>query len=839
MRIVDGGESFRRLWRNTITGQGTDRDKGAAWSIDIAATLVTDPEKTALFHRDYMARRVVEMLPSQALKKGFSLTSKEDNDLAVSVQEDLKELGYTPKAKEAWIWARNYGGAVIIMGLSGPANEPSKPDEKPQWLEVLDRRWVTVHSFDHDSASPHYGKPLTWNVSNPLAVTGASRIVHRDRMLFFPGLMTADDVSASLGYWQMSLHDLAIQAIADYHAAWGNAGALLANAHQGVFKIKGFANLVASNNREVALARLQVVDVYRSILRSIVVDKDGEDFEYKTASLTGVSDLMQQFQQMIASVARTPVTVLMGQSPAGMNATGESDFRLFADMTEDERQNYHDPIVMQLAERLARARGAERAPADLEIVYPSVWTPSPKESADIRTAQANADKAAIDSQMFYPEEVAIFRTENGPDAPLTLTPEGKKARETALTDLYSPKPSEAGTVPGETTITKILSANAALRLLGQDEAKLPDGSPDPDGNLPIEAYAEKKKADGAPPAPGVQSFMDRLADWNEEQERADNGQFGSGSGSSGGGGSESKDPKVSGDLNARLQQERQAIKEQRDKEEQELTTKRDEALSTTKDKISTLREHSTKETERARNELPKLESNYKQAEAEYEREAETVSKALDEAKELHNFEGELKERERILTKIANGERVHSPRAIEMAQNPEQARADFDRDNERLTNMRESYAANSEEDRATVDRLLKQEDALQDLEAEISERKAFIKGEKAREKNLAKAEKALEKGDYTAVAGHLEDVDSLDEDDPVSLSVSEAAENLRSVHEELLYTRSTNADTDLTLAQDAYETAKEGGDQEEIGQAREKLLLAKRAAKAAEKEYNAL
>jgi hypothetical protein len=49
-----------------------------------------------------------------------------------------------------------------------------------------------------------------------------------------------------------------------------------------------------------------------------------------------------------------------------------------------------------------------------------------------------------------------------------------------------------------TTIAKILSANAALRLLGQPTAKLPDGSPDPDGNLPIEAYATKKAENPEP-----------------------------------------------------------------------------------------------------------------------------------------------------------------------------------------------------------------------------------------------------------------------------------------------------------------------------------------------------
>ena len=52
----------------------------------------------------------------------------------------------------------------------------------------------------------------------------------------------------------------------------------------------------------------------------------------EVGSLTGVTEVMDRMINMVAAVSGIPVTVLMGQAPAGLNATtSESDIRSWYD----------------------------------------------------------------------------------------------------------------------------------------------------------------------------------------------------------------------------------------------------------------------------------------------------------------------------------------------------------------------------------------------------------------------------------------------------------------------------------------------------------------------------
>jgi phage-related protein (TIGR01555 family) len=279
------------IWQNPVTGAGTDRDKSQAMQIT-PGLMLTDTEKTILFHQDFMARRVVDKFPREALKKGFSFGAKAaDPGLIDGVNSDLDRLDTVRQTLNAWIMARNYGGAVNVMGI-----DDGRPAEMPvdttrirsvDWLEMVDRRWVTPLTYETNTQARDYGLPATYLVSNPNGAGGQSRTIHTSRLLIFRGPQTTADVQQQLGSWDISIHDLVIQALAGFRDAWASSGALLGTAHQGVFKVKGFARMLMNDQTDELLTRLQLVDLYRSIMRSIVVDADGEDFEWKTASLAG------------------------------------------------------------------------------------------------------------------------------------------------------------------------------------------------------------------------------------------------------------------------------------------------------------------------------------------------------------------------------------------------------------------------------------------------------------------------------------------------------------------------------------------------------------------------
>ena len=68
----------------------------------------------------------------------------------------------------------------------------------------------------------------------------------------------------------------------------------------------------------------------------LAVDKDAEDVVKLETPLSGVTDIVRQSLEFLATLNRTPAVKLLGISPSGFNATGESDIR-----------NYYDHIASQ------------------------------------------------------------------------------------------------------------------------------------------------------------------------------------------------------------------------------------------------------------------------------------------------------------------------------------------------------------------------------------------------------------------------------------------------------------------------------------------------------------
>ena len=80
-----------------------------------------------------------------------------------------------------------------------------------------------------------------------------------------------------------------------------------------------------------------------------------EDVQNITATIAGVTDIIRQSLEFIASINRTPAVKLLGISPSGFNATGQSDIRNYYDHIKAKQELNRDAIqtclkIIQLVE---------------------------------------------------------------------------------------------------------------------------------------------------------------------------------------------------------------------------------------------------------------------------------------------------------------------------------------------------------------------------------------------------------------------------------------------------------------------------------------------------------
>jgi phage-related protein (TIGR01555 family) len=270
------------------------------------------------------------------------------------------------------------------------------------------------------------------------------QVIHESRLVLFGGAKTAPRERQQLNGWDYSVLQRPHEILGEFNLSWKAVQVMLTDGNQGVFTMAGLAEAIESGSMEALKRRLEIIDLYRSNLRSMVVDAgDGvnspaEKFERLSPSLEQLPQVLQQVCLRLASTVHMPATILMGQSPAGMNATGESDFRWWYDRLRSMQVQKLAPRIRRIVFVLLAAKDSPlrgRQPQKVEVGFPDLWRETPKERSERRAAIASGDAAYINAGVYLPQEVALTRSsEGGLDREIVLTPEAKKAREDALKD---------------------------------------------------------------------------------------------------------------------------------------------------------------------------------------------------------------------------------------------------------------------------------------------------------------------------------------------------------------------------------------------------------------------
>jgi phage-related protein (TIGR01555 family) len=425
-------------WTNVYSGLGvTGRDKrlGAAFTAD----RLDEQTCEEMWLGDDICARIIEAQPEAELRQGFELVvsdttaaprpappvrldgkdGREDNgsDLAQELMAHFDEREATLNLTTARQYARAYGGSALLLGAQDgqsfdqPLNEGAI--RSVPWLKVLRPRECWPARYYRTRESPKFGEVSHYRVQRDTLGGGSSGMleVHESRIIPFYGVVVSTRQRSARNSWGDSVLVRVLEKVSDFQAAFQAAGVLVQDFSQAVFKMAGLAELLMGGDDDVIIKRAQSIDMSRSVARALLIDKD-EDFERKATPITGLPELLDRLCIRIAAAARMPVTVLMGQSPAGMNATGASDIRNWYDQVAGERTRFLLPRHNRLLRVLMLAADAPtkgKEPKRWSVKYPPLWQMTEGEEADLRGKVATSDVAYINAGVLLPEEVAVSR----------------------------------------------------------------------------------------------------------------------------------------------------------------------------------------------------------------------------------------------------------------------------------------------------------------------------------------------------------------------------------------------------------------------------------------------
>lgn len=376
---------------NAFTGQGMrSRDPFVSYSVD-AETTMNEEEIDNLYTFNGIAQKIVDAPADDAITEGFKLKNGlDDIEQSELVMSALEDLNWQEVFSEALSWNRAYGGSAVLLVTNDgkPFNEPLEITSKTriEKLEVFSKQDITdTGYFYSDITSPKYGKPYMYTLLNQW---GNSFDVHESRLLLFRGGRLSKQKRRERQGWGASCFDIIKGRLVQYETSMNLSLAALSRLSQSVLKLNGLAEVLSSDGGDTMVQRrLQTIDMARHFLNTIAIDSL-DDYQQHGLALGGITQIEEEFECALSAASNIPVTILFGRSPAGMNATGHSDFEQYYKMVKHIQVRDLKPRLLYLIEVLNQINGW-KLPDKYTIEFKPLWSMSEQEQASLKQTEVS------------------------------------------------------------------------------------------------------------------------------------------------------------------------------------------------------------------------------------------------------------------------------------------------------------------------------------------------------------------------------------------------------------------------------------------------------------------
>ena len=352
---------------------------------------------TALYRENWIVKRIVDVVAEDMTKSWYRITSQISPESKKRIQRLESRTRVRSKVLECLKWGRLYGGAAAVIVIEGQEDMLDQPINYDlimpgsfKGLIILDR-WSGISpsaELVNDIGDPDFGLPKYYTISDESFGYGIT--VHHSRIIRMLGRPLPNIEEQAEQYWGTSELEHVREELKKYDNTSYNIASLVYSANLKIYQMDGFEQIGTSNP-------LAMKDLYEMLsLMNWMMSSQGmqimgqkDQFTTHQYSFAGLSDIYEMFMLDISGAAAIPVTKLFGRSPAGMNATGESDMANYYDSIEEQQEATLRPMLERLLPIMCLSEfGA--IPDDLDFEFEPVRRPSEEEKKNILTQTSSS-----------------------------------------------------------------------------------------------------------------------------------------------------------------------------------------------------------------------------------------------------------------------------------------------------------------------------------------------------------------------------------------------------------------------------------------------------------------
>lgn len=403
---------------NLLTRYGTDKDSSTQYQYS-GESMVPDMELTEQYESNGLFAKIIDAPAEESLRKGYDFSLKAP-DIEMFIEDELDRLEWEEKAVQAVKWSRLYGGAIIVMLV----NDGKSLDEPLDWdslnkiedLRVYERAVVepdynSIYQSQPESVKSYGSKFQEPELYRVNSIYG-SFVVHESRCLIFKnGKLPEGSMNSVYRFFGAPEYLRIKNALKDAIVAHEDGVKMLDRSVQAIYKMKNLSQKMSiPNGEEDVLKRLEIIDLARGILNTLLIDAEGEDYDFKSMSMAGVKDVIDTTCNMISALTNIPQTILFGRSPAGENATGSSDLENYYNYIEKIQKmmlKKNTRILLDIVLACGLKNKAIKEIPPYKVKFNKLWSLSEEQQANVDAVKAATEQTKAATAQIYVDMQAL------------------------------------------------------------------------------------------------------------------------------------------------------------------------------------------------------------------------------------------------------------------------------------------------------------------------------------------------------------------------------------------------------------------------------------------------
>jgi uncharacterized protein len=349
----------------------------------------------ASYRGSWIVGAMVDLVAEDMTRAGVDITASSDEDTKVFEKAQVR-LQIWSSIATLIKWGRLYGGAIGVMQIEGqdlstPLDIETVGEGQFKGIVVYDRWMLNPILSPVIMSGPDMGLPLIYqivssalqNLGNPgpdnlkegekWEIAGIIN-VHHSRCIRYTGI----DLPFFQAITEMMWGESVLERLWDRLVAFDNAtmssAQLIDRANLRTIGIEGLREIIAAGGQaQKGLTQMFEMMRLMQVNEGITLIDKNDEFASTAYSFAGLSDMLLQFGQQLSGASGVPMVRLFGQSPAGLNSTGESDIRMYYDTIKAQQEAKLRNPMSDLLQVLWRSTFGKPTPDDFDFEFTPLW----------------------------------------------------------------------------------------------------------------------------------------------------------------------------------------------------------------------------------------------------------------------------------------------------------------------------------------------------------------------------------------------------------------------------------------------------------------------------------